>query len=740
MADLDVAVTLKFLTTGSEKLKAAARDLAAFGKVGGKASGRLGGDMSKAWSASVKLGGALDKSAAAAGKTAAAIRSIGGGAGAIDKTRASIDRLAKSANTATASNKKLRGAGVMTAAGAGAIGSAASRRRAALREGISESVSYLAPGAGVLLGSTRTLAIGAGVGMAVAAGYETANKSIGEAIDRNKAFADIQKKVNLEAGQTWGTINKDIRSVSTTLGMSYSDAAGIFAQGGQGNIAGRDLKDFAMLSAKVATAWDIAPRAAAQTMTEIKGQTGWDNKGLQTFADKVNYLGDISAAAEKDIGSMWQRASAGAKAAGVTYDDSLAVMTGLRSVGVQDEVAARFFGAFSSTLRTATSLKKKPQQAIAELGLTAAGIEKGMQKDAYGTIIDLMDRLGKAKNPVGIARTLFGGEWFDEVLRMREAMPEIVRLRNALSAGGFTGSLDKALSVDLNTTTSKLAQASEAIKDIFAEMAKPALPALDAIADKVIEVGNRIRSYEDRMKNPSGRSIDDYAKQTGVNQDKMVPLPTFQSLPGLGLTKKKGWATSPDAGGLGVPGGIKSSQFPAFSRIEGFSPSVAKMNGGFRGEIAQFGVGSLDASKANIGLAETAFYKLADAAKKADDASNFTATPNIDVTSGIAQLEALARKAAEVRATIGAYSNPAAGGLTVSPTISGRPGGGGGGAPSPQGSSPTPGKQSRVGAPIHIGQAHFHGVRDPAGMHRQLAAIQNRAIRSARDGALHDIA
>ncbi len=609
-----------------------------------------------------------------------------------------------------------------------------------LRKTFEEAASHAAPGSDAFFRHGRAVAVGAAVGMSIAGGYKIAQASIEEAIDRNKAFGEIQKKVNLAAGQQWTDIDKQVRRVSTSIGMAYTDAAGIFAQGGQGNIASKDLENFAMLSAKVATAWDIPAREAAQSMTEIKGQTGWDIKGLETFADKVNFLGDISAAAEKDVAGMWQRASAGAKAAGVSYDDSMALMTGLRSVGMQDEVAARFMGAFSSTLRTATSLKKGPQQAIKELGLTAQGIEKGMQTDAFGTITDLLDRLGKAKNPVKIARTLFGGEWFDEVLRMREALAEIIRLRSELKKGGYEGSLQKSLDIDLATTATKLEQAKQAINDIFSEAAKPALPALNGILDKIIKVGDRIRSYEDRMKNPSGRSVDDYAKQTGVKLGEKPPMPVFQSLPGLGLTKKKGWATSPDAGAIGVPGGIKASKFPAFSRIEGFTPSVAKMNGGFRGEIAQFGVGSLDASKANIGLAETAFYKLADAAKKADDASNFSATPNIDISSAIAQLEALARKAAEVHATIGTYSNPASGGLTVSPTISGRPGGGGGGSPSPQGSSPTPGKQSRIGAPIHIGQAHFHGVRDPAGMHRQLAAIQNRAIRSARDGALHDIA
>jgi DNA adenine methylase len=102
MADLDVAVRLKFLTQGEGKLKDAAKDIAAFGKsvnqLSGRATGRFGADLNKAWHASTKLGGSLDKSAKAAGKTATAMRSIGGGASGIDRTRAAVDRLTKSTN------------------------------------------------------------------------------------------------------------------------------------------------------------------------------------------------------------------------------------------------------------------------------------------------------------------------------------------------------------------------------------------------------------------------------------------------------------------------------------------------------------------------------------------------------------------------------------------------------------------------------------------------------------------
>ena len=55
-------------------------------------------------------------------------------------------------------------------------------------------------------------------------------------------------------------------------------------------------------------------------------------------------MADTQPRPKNALGSMWQRASAGAKAANVSYDDSLVALTALRSVGMQEEVAARFFG------------------------------------------------------------------------------------------------------------------------------------------------------------------------------------------------------------------------------------------------------------------------------------------------------------------------------------------------------------------------------------------------------------
>lgn len=709
MADLDVAVRLKFLTAGEEKLKAAARDLQAFGKASGKlstaATGRLGGDLSKAWTASVKLGGALDKSAGAASRTAASLNRIGAEARDIDRARVAVEKLSKANKTlgmsAAGARAREAGLGASGVVAAGAVGGAAAKRRREARTAfLSEAASRVTP-EGYLIGAGGAVALGAAVGGTAAAGVAAAGLATKEAIDREKAFAEIRKKVNLDAGESWDTLDRKVRKVSTTLGMGYDKAAAIFAQGGQGNVAYRDLEGFAMLGAKVATAWDIGAKEAAQMLTEVKAQTNWTIPQLQTFGDKVNFLGDISAAAEKDIGAMWQRASAGAKAAGVSYDDSMVALTALRGVGMQDEVSARFFGAFSSKLRRATTLSGDAQAAFKALGLSAKDIEKGMDVDAMGTMIKFLDRLSKSKDAVRIATGVGGGEWFDEILRFKEALGEMLRLREALAKGGFSGSLDKALDIDLGTTQAKLNKLKESILDIAATAAKPiALPWLSEVADKWSAAAERFRNAQQRSEEsraqvkPKGLSIADYERVHGLNQ----PEPKAASV---------------------------SRQLPMIAGVEGATPHV-------------------NVKQVNVEMAE--------ATAKANDLYsalqqlNTGVTPSVNVGGAIQSLDALQAKAAATAQTLRSLSNfgpPALGGARVNPTISGAPAGRGGST----GSAPaapaatTPGKQARLGrGGYQIANLHLHGVQSPEAFHRRMVAMSDRRVRSVRDGALHDLA
>lgn len=169
------------------------------------------------------------------------------------------------------------------------------------------------------------------------------------------------------------------------------------------------------------------------------------------------------------------------------------------------------------------------------------------------------------------------------------------------------------------------------------------------------------------------------------------------------------------------------------SMIEGVAPhmNASKINADLANIVAQANLAkdalAFTASPTvNAAAAIGQITTLVDQGRAAQAATSFVSTPTVNIGPAIAALQSLAAQAAAIR--------------NLSPTISGggrAPVGGGGAAPVNPSAA---GKQGAVAAPIHIGQAHFHGVKDAGSLHRQLAAMQNRSIRSARDGALHDIA
>jgi len=368
----------------------------------------------------------------------------------------------------------------LAGAAVGSKVSAINQKMASIRSGLSDFAAAAAPGtAGMMLGMGGAAVSGLALGGATAYGVR-------QAISFDKAMADVKKKVNLEAGATWADVEAMIGKVARKVGISREEMAALAAQAGQSGIAYKDLSEFMMLAAKASTAWDIGAKEAAQTLAEIKAQTGWTNKELETYANKVNYLGDISAAAEKDISAMWAKTSAGAKEAGVAYDDAMIALTAMRSVGMQEDVSSRAFGQLSSRLRTASAQKGAPD-ALKKLGLSATGVEAGMKKDAMGTIFNVLERLGKSRDAVSVAVGLGGKEWWDEFLRIKSALPEMKRLKTALSGGGAEGSLSKSLAVDLETTSKHLERFGALTSEVGDRLTRWALPSINAQLEKTLK-------------------------------------------------------------------------------------------------------------------------------------------------------------------------------------------------------------------------------------------------------------
>lgn len=438
-------------------------------------------------------------------------------------------------------------------------------RMGALGGRASDFASMALPGAaGMALGLGGTAAAGLVVGGAAA-------YSVKQAVDFDKAMAGIKKKVTLDPGATFGDVERMINDSARRFGVARTEIAALTEQLGQGGVAYKDLAASIELSTKMSKGWDISAAESAQTLTQVRAQTQWSTKEISAFADKVNYLGDISPAAEKDISAMWARTGAAAKASGLAYDDSLVAMTALRSVGMEDEVASRFLGQLTARLKLG-----KP--ALAQLGMDPKKTSERMDTDAMGVILEFYDKLSKSKNATSIAQAFGGDQWFDEILRMKEAIPVLKQLMDALASGGWKGSLDQALAVDLDTTATRIERIKALASEVGDLMSRWALPGINSAIDSTIAKAEEWL----RPKGPSTApgSVAGYEARLGLDRlDRPAKaVPTFQKLQDpFRMQSGRGapsWAADPTVGRMGVGGGISPNRIPAFQRMQAKGPSL----------------------------------------------------------------------------------------------------------------------------------------------------------------------
>lgn len=401
--------------------------------------------------------------------------------------RAEAQRLSSSSGARQLA-QDLRGAGAAAEQSARQI-ERMRRAGANIRSGrpLSEGAAGAGPGApaggGLVAAGKGALGV-IGGGLAVRGAVR---RTIGEAITFEKAMAEVKKKVEAPSPEAFEKLERTIKRVGVDLGIPQDQMAQLTAEAGASGIAFGDLERFIRLSAKAAIGWDITPQEAAQKLAEIKAATGMSIAEMEVLGDKINALGDNSAAKEKNIVEMFHRAGAAAKEAGVDFNTTLAMLTAVNSAGMQPEIAARWFTSFAGGLRTLDKDSDSKVAALKKLGLTVEQVKNGMKSNAAGTMLDIFDRLGKSADAAEVAIALFGKEWWDETLRAKGAGAELLKQLDLLKkSSNYKGSLDKGLSIQLGTTANHLERLKSLASDVGDRLGRWALPGINSAIQGVI--------------------------------------------------------------------------------------------------------------------------------------------------------------------------------------------------------------------------------------------------------------
>ncbi|UZH19568.1 phage tail tape measure protein [Klebsiella pneumoniae] len=259
----------------------------------------------------------------------------------------------------------------------------------------------LAKREGYKAGIMGTIAVGATVAV-----------PLKQAMDFEDTLADIRKVANFDTPDGLLKMGQAIQDMSTRLPMTANDIGKIVAAGAQSGIATSELTKFAEAAVKMGVAFDISADEAGQSMAEMRSAFGMSQDQVNILADKINLLGNNTAASAKDILDITQRIGPLGSVAGAASGSIAAMGATLRGMGVQNEIAATGIKNLLLTLSSGKSATKAQQAVFKQLGYTATQVSKSMQLNADETIRVILSKISKLPKHMQSAALaqLFGKE------------------------------------------------------------------------------------------------------------------------------------------------------------------------------------------------------------------------------------------------------------------------------------------------------------------------------------------
>ena len=233
-----------------------------------------------------------------------------------------------------------------------------------------------------------------------------------KAIAFESSMADVKKVVDFKTPQQFKQMSKDVLELSTRIPMAVDGLANIVAAGGQAGIDQKDLLKFAEAAAKMGVAFDITADQAGDMMAKWRTAFKMNQDEVITLADKINYLGNTTAASAPLISDVVTRIGPLGSIGGVASSEIAALGASMVGSGIQSEVAATGIKNLILAMVSGESATKSQAEAFAQIGLNATDMASAMQNDARGailTVLKAIEQLAPEKRTAVMA-DLFGKE------------------------------------------------------------------------------------------------------------------------------------------------------------------------------------------------------------------------------------------------------------------------------------------------------------------------------------------
>lgn len=207
-------------------------------------------------------------------------------------------------------------------------------------------------------------AAAAAAGLGVAIGL-----SVRAAIQFEESFAGVRKVVDgLETPAALNEMKQEIIGLSTQMPITAQGFADIYAAAGASGIAKGEIKEFAILVAQVATAFDMTAEEAGRALAQMRVSLGLSTKEVASLANTMNYLDNKTGASAAQLVEFMNRSGAVGKMAGLSGQQTAGFGAAMIQAGTHTEVAATSFNNMIKALSKGPSMTERQVSALGRLG------------------------------------------------------------------------------------------------------------------------------------------------------------------------------------------------------------------------------------------------------------------------------------------------------------------------------------------------------------------------------------
>ncbi|WP_302221673.1 phage tail tape measure protein [uncultured Acidaminococcus sp.] len=367
---------------------------------------------------------------------------------------------------------------------------------------------------------------------------------IQSAMQFESVMADVRKVVDFDTPQQFKEMSDDILKLSQEIPVSASGLAQIMASAGQAGIARNELVAFTRDAAKMGVAFDITADQAGDMMAKWRTAFKMGQDQVVELADKVNYLGNKTAASAPAIADVVTRIGPLGSVGGVASGEIAAMGASIVGSGIASEVAATGIKNLILGLTAGESATKKQRAAFDELGLDSTQVAASMQKDAKGTILMVLDSISKLDKvqQAAVLKNLFGKESIGAIAPLLSNLDNLKRNMDLVSKPGYEGSMEKEYEERSKTTANAIQLLKNAMSSLAVTLGSSLLPYLAQGASWMANVAKAMsnwgKAHPTVVKGIYGLVVGAAAFMTAGMGIMMVVTRLHQAFVGVGMVIK----------------------------------------------------------------------------------------------------------------------------------------------------------------------------------------------------------